>query len=110
MRTPDPDRLHHFRNARFPNRWRDSRAIEENVKRRLRPGHATMGLPISGKSSATLREMAMKAAEYKPRRGLFALTLPIPEKAIANQIKRAHGKRMHHNGVAAELCARSIVA
>jgi hypothetical protein len=49
--------------------------------------------------------MATKAAEYKTRRGLFDLTLPFREKAIANPIKRAHGNCMHNNRVGAELFA-----
>jgi hypothetical protein len=52
----------------------------------------------------------MKAAQYKASRGLFDLTLPIPEKAIANRAKRAHGSCMHNNRVGAELSAKGVWA
>jgi hypothetical protein len=68
-----------------------------------------IGLPISGTCPGAA-EMATKAAEYKARRGLFDLTPPTREKAIANRTKRAHGKRMHNNGVGAGLFAKGVRA
>jgi hypothetical protein len=56
---------------RPPNRWRDSRTIEENVKRWLSAGSRDNGPADFGESSAALREMAMKATEYKARRGFL---------------------------------------
>jgi len=66
---------------RLPNRWRDSRAIEEKVKRWLSAGSRDNGPADFGESSAALREMATKATEYKAIRGLFDLTLPIPRES-----------------------------
>jgi len=54
--------------------------------------------------------MVTKAAEYKAKRGYSASRHRYLEKAVANRIKRAHGKFMHNNGVDPKLFAKDIWA
>jgi len=51
-------------------------------------------------------QMATEAAPYKAKPWLFGLSGRFREKVMANRAKRAHGKRMHHYGVDAELFAK----
>jgi hypothetical protein len=55
-------------------------------------------------------EMATKATEYKPKRGLIDLTARFCKKAMANRIKKAHRETMHNNRVGLELFAKGIAA
>jgi hypothetical protein len=50
--------------------------------------------------------MATKAAPYKAKPWLFGLSGRFREKLMAKRAKRAHGERMHHYGVDAELFAK----
>src|SRR6266403_434121 len=64
------------------------------------------GLPISGTVPAHCARWLRKRPNTRQGEGYSTWRRRSREKAIANQAKRAHGRRMHNNCVGAKLSAK----